>query len=233
MTRIKFCGLKRREDIAAANIILPDYVGFVFAKKSKRAVTPEQARALKKELAPEIQTVGVFVNEAPEQVAALLNEGTIDLAQLHGTEDEAYIRELRKYTQKPIIQAFKITTDENSEGTSAYPEGTSAVLEGEGFAVRGREAAEARLAAAAKSSADHILLDSGAGTGSTFDWELLKDFPRPYFLAGGLDPENAAEAVRLLHPFAVDVSSGIETDGAKDGTKMVAFAAAVRKEDEL
>ena len=223
MTRIKFCGLKRREDIAAANIILPDYVGFVFAKKSKRAVTPEQARALKKELAPEIQTVGVFVNEAPEQVAALLNEGTIDLAQLHGTEDEAYIRELRKYTQKPIIQAFKITTDVNSEGETA-----EACL-----AAAAESTVEVCLAAATKSSADHILLDSGAGTGSTFDWELLKDFPRPYFLAGGLDPENAAEAIRLLHPFAVDVSSGIETDGIKDETKMAAFAAAVRKEDEL
>ena len=211
MTRIKFCGLKKREDIAAANIIVPDYVGFVFAKKSKRAVTPETARDLKKELAPGIQAVGVFVNEAPEQVAALLNEGTIDLAQLHGTEDEAYIRELRKYTQKPIIQAFKIAEASGPEGS----------------------AVEASLAAAKKSLADYILLDSGAGTGSTFDWALLKAFPRPYFLAGGLDPDNVTDAVRLLHPFAVDVSSGIETDGAKDGTKMVAFAAAVRKEDDL
>lgn len=86
---------------------------------------------------------------------------------------------------------------------------------------------------AAQSMADHILLDSGAGTGTVFDWNLLKSIKRPYFLAGGLDVLNVAEAVRTLHPFAVDVSSGIESDGVKDQTKMAAFTAAVRKEDRL
>ena len=85
------------------------------------------------------------------------------------------------------------------------------------------------LRAAERSTADEILLDSGAGTGTAFDWALLRDAARPYFLAGGLSPENVAGAVTLLRPYAVDVSSGIETGGVKDRMKMAAFVAAVRK----
>ena len=84
---------------------------------------------------------------------------------------------------------------------------------------------------AESSTADYILLDGGKGEGKSFDWSLLKDIKRPYFLAGGLNPDNASEAVKTLKPFAVDVSTGIETDGKKDSEKMTAFAAAVRKED--
>lgn len=201
MTKIKLCGLSRPGDIEAANRLLPDHIGFVFAPKSKRYLSPEQAAALKKPLDPRILAVGVFVDEAPEQVAALLNSGTIDLAQLHGNENEAYLKKLRALTQKPIIQAFRIASAED-------------------------------LIPAAESSADHILLDSGAGGGKVLDWELLRNFTRPYFLAGGLEPDNVAEAVSLLHPFAVDVSSGIETEGKKDQNKMEAFTKAVRKEEE-
>ena len=98
MTRIKLCGLSRTGDIEAANTLLPDYIGFVFAPKSRRFVPPEEAAGLRRLLRPEIQAVGVFVNEEPEAVAKLLNEGVIDIAQLHGTEDEAYIRRLRQLT---------------------------------------------------------------------------------------------------------------------------------------
>ena len=91
----------------------------------------------------------------------------------------------------------------------------------------------ASLAAAARSTADMVLLDSGAGgTGTVFNWKLLQGFPRPYILAGGLDADNAADAVSRLHPDVVDVSSGIETAGRKDPAKMAAFVAAVRKQDE-
>lgn len=89
------------------------------------------------------------------------------------------------------------------------------------------------IADAEQCSADYILLDSGAGTGTVFDWKLLKNICRPYFLAGGLSPDNAGNAVAAFHPFAVDVSSGIETDGLKDKTKMAAFVAVVRKEEKL
>ena len=86
---------------------------------------------------------------------------------------------------------------------------------------------------ACQSNAEQILLDSGAGTGKTFDWRMLAETSRPFFLAGGLNPQNVSEAIRQLHPYAVDVSSGIETDGSKDKEKIAAFAAAVRKEENL
>ena len=91
MTRIKLCGLCRPCDIEAANQLRPDYIGFVFASGSKRYVSPEQAGEFKKMLNPEIRAVGVFVDETPEKVAELLNTGVIDIAQLHGSEDEAYL----------------------------------------------------------------------------------------------------------------------------------------------
>ena len=198
MTKIKLCGLSRPEDIAAANEVNPDYIGFVFAPKSKRYVSPTQAAQLKQQLAPGIQAVGVFVKEDPETVVHLLEDGVIDVAQLHGGESEAYIRTLRQHTHKPIMQAFRVDTPADLEKAQA-------------------------------SSADYILLDSGdGGTGETFDWSLLAGATRPYFLAGGLDPENVGGAVEKLKPYAVDVSSGIETDGTKDPEKMRSFVRAVR-----
>lgn len=200
MTKIKLCGLSRRCDIEAANALMPDYVGFVFAEGSKRCVTPAQARALKNALSPGIRTVGVFVDEDPATVAALLGGGIIDAAQLHGGEDAAYIRALRRMTDRPIWQAFRVRT-------------------------------QADVEQAGRSEADCILLDAGAGTGTAFDWGLLDRVERPYFLAGGLDTENVAGAIRLLRPFGVDVSSGIESGGGKDAEKMAAFVAAVRREN--
>lgn len=199
-TKIKFCGLSRPCDIRAANALKPEYIGFVFAPGSRRYVTPEQAASLKRLLDPGIRAVGVFVDEKPEAVADLLNRGTIHLAQLHGSEDEAYIGRLRALTDKPIIKACRMVNADD-------------------------------VAAAVQSTADYILFDSGAGTGTTFDWSLIRDVPRPYFLAGGLSPDNAAQAVKCLNPYALDVSSGIETHGVKDEDKMKAFAAAVRKDN--
>ena len=200
MTKIKLCGLSRRCDIEAANALMPDYVGFVFAEGSKRRVTPAQARALKNALSPGIRAVGVFVDEAPATVAALLGGGIIDAAQLHGGEDAAYIRALRRMTDRPVWQAFRVRTRADVEQVG-------------------------------RSEADCILLDAGAGTGTAFDWGLLDRVERPYFLAGGLDTENVAGAIRLLRPFGVDVSSGIESGGGKDAEKMAAFVAAVRREN--
>ena len=199
MTRIKLCGLSRLQDIETANTLLPEYVGFVFAPKSKRHVTRQHAAELKKHLAPGIRSVGVFVDEPPENVAKIAKRGVIDLVQLHGGEDETYLRWLRELTAVPLIQAFRIRSGKD-------------------------------LAAAERSTADYVLLDAGAGDGKVFDWSLLENFRRPYFLAGGLDTENAGPAVRMLHPFVVDVSSGIETEGVKDPEKMKAFVSAVRAE---
>ena len=210
MTKIKLCGMTRTQDIEAANALRPEYIGFVFAQKSKRYVTPEKARELRALLAHGIQAVGIFVDAEPEQVAGLLNEGTIDIAQLHGAEDEAYIRRLRQITDKPVIKAFRLGT---ADGAA--------------------EQARKVLSEAMASTADMVLLDSGAGTGMVLNWEFLKGFPREYFLAGGLTPENVGEAVSMLRPAAVDVSSGIETDGVKDAAKMQRFVAAVREAEAV
>ena len=199
MTRIKLCGLSRLQDIETANTLLTEYVGFVFAPKSRRYVTRQHAAELKKHLAPGIRAVGVFVDEPPENVAKIVKRGVIDLVQFHGGEDETYLRRLRELTAVPLIQAFRVRSGKD-------------------------------LAAAERSTADYVLLDAGAGDGKVFDWSLLENFRRPYFLAGGLDPENTGPAVRTLHPFTVDVSSGIETGGVKDPEKMKAFVGAVRAE---
>ena len=202
MTRIKLCGLTRLKDIEAANALMPDYIGFVFAEKSRRFVPPEIATVLRERLNPGIMAAGVFVDAPREQVAELLNRDTIQIAQLHGHEDEAYIRALRGLTDRTIWKAFKIT-------------------------------APTDLKAADVSSADLVLLDNGpGGTGEAFDWALLREFhARPYVLAGGLNPENAAEAIAALRPFGLDVSSGIETEGRKDPGKMEKFVRAVREAD--
>ncbi|MDD6038306.1 MAG: phosphoribosylanthranilate isomerase [bacterium] len=198
MTKIKLCGLTRPEDIDAANELRPDFVGFVFAQKSKRYIAPEIAAELKKKLCKSIQVVGVFVDEPIEAVAKLLREGIIDAAQLHGSEDDTYIRKLKQLTGKSVIKAFRI--DDATEVSDIE-----------------------------NCIADDVLLDSGAGSGETFEWDFVKSVKRPFFLAGGLDPHNVEAAVKEIHPFAVDVSSGIETDGFKDGRKMAEFVAAVRR----
>lgn len=198
MTKIKLCGLSRPCDIETANQLQPDYIGFVFAPKSIRYVSAEMAAKLKKLLSPSIKAVGVFVREEPAIVAELLRKDIIDIAQLHGGESEEYIAQLRALTGKPIIKAFRIDSEQDVESAN-------------------------------KSSADYVLPDSGqGGTGTVFDWNLLEKINRPYFLAGGLHPGNVRSAIERLQPYAVDVSSGIETDGHKDTKKMTTFVHTVR-----
>lgn len=199
MIKVKFCGLSRICDIEGANALMPEYIGFVFAPQSRRCILPEKAAKLKSLLSPGIKAVGVFVNQQPEFAAELLNSDIIDIAQLHGNEEDNYIEQLRRLTHKPIIQAFRIT-------------GAEEVIK------------------AQNSIADCILLDAGAGTGTSFDWKLVQNIKRPYFLAGGLNAQNAKAALSILKPYALDVSSGIETNGLKDTRKMAEFIRAVRKE---
>ncbi|MBR3051577.1 MAG: phosphoribosylanthranilate isomerase [Selenomonadaceae bacterium] len=191
MTKIKLCGLSCVEDIRAANELCPEFIGFVFAEKSRRYISPEKAAALKKILRKEISAVGVFVDAEIKTVATLANQNIIDAIQLHGNEDDDYIKNLRALTDKLIIKAVHFDALKN-------------------FA------------------ADFLLIDSGAGDGKIFDWSLIKNFSRPYFLAGGLTPENVSAAIKFLKPFAVDVSSGIETNGRKDAAKMREFVTAAR-----
>ena len=198
---VKICGLTREEEVAGANEARPDFVGFVFAEKSRRRVTAERAAELRAGLAPGIEAVGVFVDQPAEWIAGLLAEGVIDWAQLHGHETAEYVKELRALAPAGarIIQAFSVRTAED-------------VRRAEG------------------SAADLVLLDHGSGgTGAAFDWSLAAGFPRPWLLAGGIGPGNAAAALRAARPAGLDASSGLETDGAKDAAKMRAYVAAVRE----
>lgn len=199
MTKIKMCGLSRPCDIDYANRIMPDYVGFVFAEKSKRYVSPEKACELRKNLDDNIIPVGVFVNAETDLIIRLVKSNIIDMVQLHGTEDNNYIKNLSYLIDVPVMQAFVIKSEED-------------------------------IKKAENSIADYILLDSGLGSGKTFDHSLI-NIKRPYFLAGGLTPENVGEISDRLQPYAVDVSSSLETDGHKDFNKMTAFAEAVRRKD--
>jgi phosphoribosylanthranilate isomerase len=189
--KIKICGLRRREDILAVNEAKPDYCGFIIEFPSSfRSVTADEVRELVEELDPEIRPVGVFVNAPMELVRTLLDDGTLALAQLHGQEDESYIRELKTYTDKLIIKAFSIKTAEDIEK-------------------------------ALQSPADYILLDQGGGgTGKTFDWSLIPEIQRPFFLAGGIGASNLGQAIREIHPYAVDLSSSVETEKRKDPMKI-------------
>lgn len=197
MTRIKLCGLKRLCDVEYANELLPEYVGFVFAKGSKRYVSPQEAQVLRKHLKKEITAVGVFVDERQEEIVELVHSGIIQAVQLHGGENAEYIRKLRRMVDCIVLQAFQVNSLQD-------------------------------IQVANTSVADYVLLDSGGGTGKVFDWSLLKEMQRPYFLAGGLTPENVGNAVVELKLFAVDASSSLETEGFKDKEKMAAFVNAVR-----
>jgi phosphoribosylanthranilate isomerase len=199
MTKLKICGLRRPEDICMVNEAMPDYAGFIIeVPKSKRNVSGDQVRSLTRKLRSEICTVGVFVNAPLELVQGLLSDGTIAMAQLHGNESTEYVRELRQLTNAPVIQAFSI-----------------------------REKAD--IDRALTSEADYILLDQGGGgSGIPFDWNLVPEIPRPWFLAGGLSSENIQEAIHRLHPYAVDLSSSLEVDGYKDAQKIREATALVR-----
>ena len=198
MTKIKICGLTRTEDIAMVNEFLPDYIGFVFAK-SRRQVSAEQAKELKKRLKPEIKAVGVFVNEKPENIAKIANQGIIDLIQIHGDEDAAYCAQLRKLTQAPIIKVVRVEREDDLAGIEEFD-------------------CDYYLF-------DTLSSKDYGGTGKAFDHSLLynKEIKKPFFVAGGLNQDNVAAVIEVIKPFGVDTSGGVETDGIKDANKIKEF----------
>lgn len=214
MQKIKLCGMMKPCDIEYANRVKPDFVGFIFAN-TRRKISAAQAKQFWEALDAEIPAVGVFVNEDISVITSLVQNGCIDMIQLHGEEDADYIRRLREVCDVPVIKAVKVQTVEQIRQAAALP-------------------------------VDYLLLDTYrkgvlGGTGEAFDWELLREakiaagdtaegelFGKPYFLAGGLHAGNLREAA-ALGSYGLDVSSGIETDGSKDFTKMVEVMELVRK----
>jgi phosphoribosylanthranilate isomerase len=210
MIAVKICGLRRMEDIKAANALLPDYIGFVFAP-SRRKVAPAEAAALRKALDDRIRAVGVFVNAPAHEVAQTAADCRLTAVQLHGDEDGGYIKTLR-----PLLPV----------GCAVFK------------AARVKSADD--IAAALVTGADRLLLDAfcdavRGGTGKSFDWSLLATAPigSPFFVAGGITPDNVNEAVAAARSaegfYGVDVSGGVETDGYKDFEKMKALIDAVRQ----
>lgn len=244
--RIKICGLSRPEDITYVNEALPDYCGFIINfPKSHRNVSPDRVRSLVKGLDKRICPVGVFVNQPMETVLSLAADGTLGAVQLHGNETQEYVMELKRrladVREKSVLarekgEKFSGRGIESESGKSVSGKETAGgVLFSEtaekkifviqAFAIRTKE----DIARARDSAADYILLDRGTGTGQTFDWSLIQGVNRPFFLAGGLGPDNLTEAVRQFHPFAVDMSSGVETEKVKDREKILRAVNIVRE----
>lgn len=213
MQKIKLCGMMKPCDIEYANRVKPDLVGFIFAN-TRRKISAAQAKEFRKALDAEIPAVGVFVNEDISVITSLVQDGCIDMIQLHGEEDADYIRRLREICDVPVIKAVKVQTVEQIRQAAALPV-DYLLLDTYRKGVLG-------------------------GTGEAFDWELLREakaaagdtvegelFGKPYFLAGGLHVGNLREAA-ALGSYGLDVSSGIETDGSKDFDKMAEVVNIVR-----
>lgn len=228
--KIKICGLKRKKDIDIVNKYKPDYIGFVFAE-SKRKVNKEQAVELRKMLNADIFVVGVFVNEDIDKIVELVEDKVIDLIQLHGDEDKEYIIKLReallsKQVDAKIIKAVRVKSGDNVKELMM----TKGLFIDDVIDCCSDENEENIL----QSKLDYILFDTYSpkeygGTGQAFDWNILKDIKQPFFLAGGLNHENVNTAIETCKPYAVDVSSAVETDGYKDEDKIKDFIKKIRE----
>ena len=199
MSRVKICGLKTVEEIRMVNGLLPDYVGFVFAK-SKRQISFSQAIAMKQNLSA---SVGVFVNAPKEEVLQAASLGIVDLLQLHGDEDWEYVQQIKAETGLPVIKAIRVRNREDI--------------------LRGEELPCDHLLL------DTYRAGAYGGCGEVFDWKLIPMLKKPFFLAGGLNGENVQKAVSRCCPFAVDVSSAVEEQGRKSEEKVRKFLKKVRE----
>jgi len=200
--KVKICGITSVRDAEEAVEAGADALGLMFYPGSPRHITEEMAQTIERRLPPFIIRVGVFADATPEDVFSAMHKCGLNLLQFHGRETPEFCRQFGMMTMK----AFRIRDAESLREIPRYE--TDAYL------------------------LDSYVAGKAGGTGEVFNWELAVEaarFGKPIFLAGGLTPENVAEAVRTVHPFAVDVSSGVEqSPGIKDPKKMRDFIAAVR-----
>lgn len=198
-TKIKFCGLRREEDVKYAASLDAGFFGFILSDRFKRFVAPEKVARMKEFVPSSAKTVGVFVDETLDFVISTAKTAKLDMIQLHGSESETYIAEIKEKIGLPVIKMIKPVSENDI--------------------ITARQSIADLI----------LLDSGAGGTGKVFDWSLAENLGRNYILAGGLTPVNVGEAVKRLKPFAVDVSSGVEKEGIKDFSKMKAFAAEVRK----
>lgn len=214
-TRIKICGLTRSEDVRVVVAAGADALGFVFYPASPRYVSPDFVAQLLQELPPFVVSVGLFVNVSKAELQEVLAKAPIQLLQFHGDETAEQCHALASAVNRPFIRAFRVKPD-----TSAQD-----LLECE------------KTYRAASPLFNGLLLDtfvdSFGGSGKVFDWSLIpKELAPLVVLSGGLNVQNATDAVRRVRPFAVDISSGVEiSKGIKDMAKVRAFIEAVRLAD--
>ncbi|WP_295722314.1 phosphoribosylanthranilate isomerase [uncultured Methanobrevibacter sp.] len=203
MVKVKICGLKRAEDIEIINKYNVDYGGFVFAKSS-RQINAKKAEKLSNLLKDNISPVGVFVDEDINFILELFNANIIKIAQLHGKEDEEYIKKLKEKShnktnkQIPIINSIEIKDEDINKVNE-------------------------KILNLNNSLSDYILLDSGKGSGKCFNWNLVNKnniIKKPFFLAGGLNSNNIKLAIDEFNPYSVDLSSSVEKNGFKDEEKI-------------
>ena len=202
--RIKFCGIRRLEDVAAVNLCQPDYMGMILSGGFRRSISQEQAQRLVQEKSDAIAAVGVFVNESSETICRMAEQLHLQVIQLHGNESTEQIQTLQQKTGLPVWKALRIGTLEELEAAGTNP-ADCLILEGKMGAGIG-------------------------GTGVCADWELLArhSWNRSFFLAGGLQPENVLEAIATVSPTGVDFSSGIEEDGVKSLRRMKQLMTLIR-----
>ena len=191
--KVKICGLKTLEDIDYINEALPDFAGFIFAESSRR-VSFKKNKKMKSKLNKNIKSIGVFVNEKTEKIINAAEEGIIDLIQLHGNEDNNYIKEIGNKLKLPVIKAFKADSNlkYNIENTIA-----DYVL------------------------IDSCNKNQFGGTGQLFDWGLIPETDKKIFLAGGLNADNIIRAIKEVNPYCLDINSGVEINGKKDRKKIL------------
>jgi phosphoribosylanthranilate isomerase len=253
MTKIKICGLFRNEDIEFVNLAKPDYVGFVFAENSRRFVTREFAAELSKKLDPDIVPVGVFVGADIGGIADLFEKKVIRAAQLHGGESDEYIAELKKRCKdltviravnadnisygnaENIFKNINCIIDKTKEKTAfenaKIGRGSADFADTISDGIKEKTIFENTKIG--RGAADFLLIDNGkGGTGKVFDWKKIRSIEPPFFLAGGIDEDNIFDALNLS-PYAVDISGGAETDGVKDGEKIIFLCQAARKNNGL
>ena len=202
--KIKFCGIRRLEDVAAVNLCQPDYMGMILSGGFRRSISQEQAQRLVQEKSDAIAAVGVFVNESSETMCRMAEQLHLQVIQLHGNESAEQIQTLQQKTGLPVWKALRIGTLEELEAAGTNP-ADCLILEGKTGAGIG-------------------------GTGVCADWELLArhSWNRSFFLAGGLQPENVLEAIATVSPTGVDFSSGIEEDGVKSLRRMKQLMTLIR-----
>ncbi|WP_322978117.1 phosphoribosylanthranilate isomerase [Pseudomonas sp. C11] len=200
--RSKICGITRVEDALAAVEVGADAIGLVFYAKSPRAVDIEQAKAIVAALPPFVTSVGLFVDMPRETLQALLREVPLDLLQFHGDESPADCEGFAR----PYIKALRVRADQDVARMMAPYSGACGIL------------------------LDTFVEGVPGGTGAAFDWSLVpREAGKPIILAGGLTPDNVAQAIAQVRPYAVDVSGGVEAaKGIKDAGKVKAFLQAVQ-----